>query len=359
MNQTRNKTEYDENFSTCYAITNISSDLWNSGNNNTYFEFRSTLSCGESPAPQTPSGSSGRGSTKPECNLDSDCKKGYSCYSGNCVKLFDVKIIKVEPLTQNLSFPLTYLIKGMANIKGDVIIKFWLEKDSKKTPLGQDAIYLGSFEEKTETTNLNLPKNIENGDYDLYVQINFENYSVESFRKININLPKISLENETERGWMNEEKPFKPEGMLESIKNLFSNMKKGFSSSIQFVSNNKIYFFVGLGIFTVVIILTGLIVLIRNLSKRKPRDMAKLRNLKGLRVYSENGNYIGRLKETYLEDGKAQIYGYLIKLNKKIAKKIRKRNILVRHKHMRAVKHIMIIDESVGEHLEKLGPGST
>jgi len=45
MNQSRNLTEYDSNYSTCYGVTGIATDLWNSGNNNTYFEYNTTLSC--------------------------------------------------------------------------------------------------------------------------------------------------------------------------------------------------------------------------------------------------------------------------------------------------------------------------
>jgi hypothetical protein len=40
--QNRSKTEYDSNYSTCYAVTGLSTDLWNSGNNNTYWEFNYT-----------------------------------------------------------------------------------------------------------------------------------------------------------------------------------------------------------------------------------------------------------------------------------------------------------------------------
>ena len=38
--QDRSKTEYDSNYSTCYSVTHIPSDLWNSGNNNTYLEYQ-------------------------------------------------------------------------------------------------------------------------------------------------------------------------------------------------------------------------------------------------------------------------------------------------------------------------------
>lgn len=45
MNQTRNITEYDENYDVCYAVTNLSSDLWNSGSNNTYIQYQLNGSC--------------------------------------------------------------------------------------------------------------------------------------------------------------------------------------------------------------------------------------------------------------------------------------------------------------------------
>ncbi|MBI2630053.1 S8 family serine peptidase [Candidatus Pacearchaeota archaeon] len=38
--QNRSKIEYDSNYSLCYKITNLTSDLWNSGINKTHWEFR-------------------------------------------------------------------------------------------------------------------------------------------------------------------------------------------------------------------------------------------------------------------------------------------------------------------------------
>lgn len=42
MTQSRYMTEYDSNYSTCYAVTGLASDLWNSGLNNTYYEYNYT-----------------------------------------------------------------------------------------------------------------------------------------------------------------------------------------------------------------------------------------------------------------------------------------------------------------------------
>jgi hypothetical protein len=40
MNQSKNWTEYDENYDSCYVVTGLDSDLWNNGENKTYFEYK-------------------------------------------------------------------------------------------------------------------------------------------------------------------------------------------------------------------------------------------------------------------------------------------------------------------------------
>jgi len=42
--QNRSRLQYDSNYSSCYAVTNLSSDLWNDGKNKTSWEFRN-LTC--------------------------------------------------------------------------------------------------------------------------------------------------------------------------------------------------------------------------------------------------------------------------------------------------------------------------
>ena len=131
----------------------------------------------------------------PECLINSDCNGTDSCYKNKCVKLFDVEIISLKPSVDMLSFDLKYLVKGMANISNDVVIKFWLQDSGKNIVLGKDTIYLGNFENKTKTTSLNLPKDIQNKDYLLYVEVSYDGYGAESFRRLNIDLEKgLTLE---------------------------------------------------------------------------------------------------------------------------------------------------------------------
>ncbi|MEI7719220.1 MAG: PRC-barrel domain-containing protein [archaeon] len=142
----------------------------------------------------------------------------------------------------------------------------------------------------------------------------------------------------------------------ETPKNIANKLGDFFSSIWKSISQNKNYLFIGFG---VLIVLAGIIVLIKVILKRKQKnkDTNRLKNTIGKDVYAENGDKIGEVKEVYLENYK--IYGWLIKVNKNVAKKIKKKNILIRHNHVKSIKHIMIIDEKVAEHLGKLDSEST
>jgi hypothetical protein len=122
-----------------------------------------------------------------ECLTDKDCDESYSCFKYSCVKLFDIKILDFDsPIKLGEFFDFKYLVKGMADIKGDVIVEFWISDNKEIITYGKDTIYLGSFEEKIETTKLFLPKNISSGVYTLAVKVSFEDYSAESVRAIEL-----------------------------------------------------------------------------------------------------------------------------------------------------------------------------
>jgi len=153
----------------------------------------SVYSARETPVTTAPTGGnnnggSGGGGSSYECDKMSDCESGYNCYEHKCVKLFDVEILSLNPIINSLNFSFEYLIKGMAEFEGDVIINFWVERNGEKIELGQDVVYFGSFEEKTKKTNLIFPYYIGNGDYKLYVQAEFENYKAQSFRNLNLDI---------------------------------------------------------------------------------------------------------------------------------------------------------------------------
>jgi sporulation protein YlmC with PRC-barrel domain len=138
---------------------------------------------------QPPSGGSGGGggATRQECSKDSDCNKGYSCFNNKCVKLFDIKIIRIDsPIQPGDFLDFTYFVKGMAEIKGDVVIDFRLEKDNKTITTGKDTIYFGTFEEKTETTSMFLSSDIKEGTYTFYVQTDYQGHVTSSQRDIQV-----------------------------------------------------------------------------------------------------------------------------------------------------------------------------
>ncbi len=143
---------------------------------------------------ETPSGGGGGGGIKikGECSQNYDCQESDEvCLDNKCVKLFDIKIIDFEsPIKLGEFFEFTYFVKGMANISGDVEIYFWIGDEKEKITSGQDVIYLGNFEEKTETTKIFLPSTVESGVYKFFVQVSFGEYKVQSHRTIEIEVKK-------------------------------------------------------------------------------------------------------------------------------------------------------------------------
>ena len=163
-------------------------------------------------------------------------------------------------------------------------------------------------------------------------------------------------ENKTkEEGITGEETPKKESQFLKNIKETMVKIGNFFSSIWQTTSSNKNYIFISLGILALAGIVLFLLVFF--IIKRKPRDITRLKSIKGIKVYGADGHKIGVVKEAYL--GENKIYGWLIKVDRSISKKIKKKNILVKQKHVESIKHIMIIDKRVSEHLEKLDSETT
>jgi hypothetical protein len=122
-----------------------------------------------------------------ECSNNSECSDDEVCLNNKCAKLFDIKIIEFEsPIKLGEFFDFIYYVKGLADINADVEINFWIEKGGEIVTSGSDVIYLGSFEEKTETTKIFLPSTIESGIYKFYVQVVHPSYSAESHRTIEV-----------------------------------------------------------------------------------------------------------------------------------------------------------------------------
>lgn len=86
--------------------------------------------------------------------------------------------------------------------------------------------------------------------------------------------------------------------------------------------------------------------LIRKLFRKK-RDTSRLREIIGMSVYTNAGNKIGKLKDIYLDNNNSKINYFLISLNKKLARNLKKKNILVDYKHVKSIKEIIIIEAGV------------
>ena len=85
---------------------------------------------------------------------------------------------------------------------------------------------------------------------------------------------------------------------------------------------------------------------------RKNEPSNYLSGVIGMKVYCSEGNYIGKVEEIYIDKKSPKIYGFLIKLNKGISKKIKKKGILIRYKNIKATKHIILIDKLASKYLE-------
>jgi len=81
--------------------------------------------------------------------------------------------------------------------------------------------------------------------------------------------------------------------------------------------------------------------------------LKKLSNIKGTKVYTENGNYIGKIKDVYLEDKIPRIYGWLVALDRKISKKNEVKYILLKSNLVKSIKEVMIVNEFINSHIDK------
>ncbi len=331
-----------------------------------------TVSSSTSSTPSTPGGSGG--TFVKECETDEDCNESYSCYNKQCVKLFDVKIIKVDsPIEQEQFFNFTYLVKAMAEINSDVIIDFWLEKNKEKITSGFDTIYFGSFEERTENSQLFLPGNIDDGIYDFYVQASYENYKAKALRTIQVGESFEELQ---------EIKPF-PKSiyyliililliLITIILILYIKARKeshhslirgvgiiGFSLiGILFFGQNNItgnvtgsnliknwfsflYFFFIIGILGLFVFLHRKNTKKINIIKMKNEyGYSNLKDLINKKVYCD-GDYIGKVKDVILNDCKIET------LKIRPSKKSKRKGIILKYKHVDNVGDIVIINNKL------------
>lgn len=332
-----------------HAYGNGSSSLFNSSSNRSYF-VGPTAAAGGGGASGGDSGASG-GSSSPvvlkgspssrssggsesevECVLDSDCDSEYTCYSGECVKLFDVEILDVSPLIGSLSFELEYLIKGMANFNDDVVIKYWIENSENRVDLGQDTIYLGSYEEKVRKITLNLPNDVLDGSYDLHVQVGYENYNAGSFRKINTEL----LEKADLSPVIRIERPYVIYVVIlvgGFVLGYFAFRKRKFLVSYTKQTKDRIKGYGGI-----------------SQEIKHVGDCTYLSEMDGKLVYSSFGKKLGYIREAVVS-GNA-IVGWIIKPAKRF--KLKKTRVLIKYENVKSVKNVVIVDGEVGNMLKNL-----
>ena len=143
------------------------------------------------PAVETGTGtpaSTGAGGAAFECSTSADCPIDEYCLNNICMKIFDLKTISVDsPIAPGEFFDFVYFVKGMADISGDVTLNFWIEDGyGEIISSGSDVIYVGSFEEKTESASIFIPSYLADGSYTFKIKLSFEGYEIFSHRTIEI-----------------------------------------------------------------------------------------------------------------------------------------------------------------------------
>jgi len=73
------------------------------------------------------------------------------------------------------------------------------------------------------------------------------------------------------------------------------------------------------------------------------KDSTHLTSLRGIKVYSSSGDYIGVVEEVYVETVSPRIYGYLLKLNKSIAKRIGKEKAIIKQGSIKSIGEVILL----------------
>lgn len=108
-----------------------------------------------------------------ECVNDEDCESDYSCLSGICIVVYDLKILDFEsPGRLGENFDFRYFIRRMINVTGDVKTTYWMQDESGNVVgYGSGSLFL---EENQATTNIGqfvLNDRVRDGSYRFFVRV--------------------------------------------------------------------------------------------------------------------------------------------------------------------------------------------
>ncbi|MDP3992197.1 MAG: hypothetical protein Q8P79_01670 [Nanoarchaeota archaeon] len=115
---------------------------------------------------------------------------GSPAFSGQVTEpIFSVRIIDFEsPVLVGKFMEFSYATRSVSDVDGAANIYFWIEKGGEVITSGHDVIFLGNFEERTRTAKIFLPSNFESGVYDLNIEVDYQGYTANSQRTIEMNV---------------------------------------------------------------------------------------------------------------------------------------------------------------------------
>jgi sporulation protein YlmC with PRC-barrel domain len=232
---------------------------------------------------------------------------------------FDVIILNFSsPINPGEFFNFSYLVKSTGSIIGDVDIDFWIEGE-KEISSGKEVIYFATNEEKTRTTKLFIPSTTAAGVYGFYVKAKYNEQGATAKTT-------IEIKEETKK-----EEKIKISVSLNKI--------------LEFLKKNCVYLAIGFGI----LVLLFCIILGKKIKKRSLLEENRLKNKKGMKVISEDGIEIGKIKDLNIKDNK--LHEWVIIPNRRIRKIIRKKKILLKHNSVKSIKELFVINERASKKL--------
>lgn len=139
------------------------------------------------------------------------------------------------------------------------------------------------------------------------------------------------------------------ENKSESDKNIFRVIKDLVSQTSQKVSSSSIAIkksILGfMFIFGLILVVSFFICNRRRIFRKRDKNL--LSNNVGIDVYSSSGEKIGKVVDIYINQN--MVYGWMIEVEKNIAKEIEKEKILVRHEFVQSIGEVMILHEKIEE----------
>jgi hypothetical protein len=120
-----------------------------------------------------------------ECRFSSDCKFGFTCFEGECYKIFDIKILDIDSLARKGEFfEFTYLVTRFLNQSGEAKASYWIDGEDGRLIHGYDNIHLKPYSKITSVQKVLLPRDVSSGSYNFSLLVESNNMDLKIIEDI-------------------------------------------------------------------------------------------------------------------------------------------------------------------------------